>query len=556
MGRSVFASSLGLISTVVGVGVLTLPYSVARFGFVLGFFFIFGTQFLTGFTLYCMVWTSDRTGKYSFKTITESVFSRKHALVLASLIPCYCVLLLTGYTVLIGDIGSTILSEVTGFEVGSVWFTDRNIVSLILCYLVVFPLSSLPSLYALRHFSFLTLLSVVYLSVLLLTTAISKLFKAPLFPVPDDVIYLPFTFSKESFTAFSNISLAFACSLTIPTTFRELAPRTVKLMQRVINITFTIVGCCYVILCTSAYFLYGDGTNPNILLSLDKDSSFVALANGLFLAVVLIVYPVVYTGTREAITDLYADFKGLSPVHQSSLKMEGIHVIDVTDVTYVDDNSTIEEFRFQSDTASDSNMIGRRSSTVESQSNLTESDDESKTKNISRSSSLASLVSIASRKLSQISRRPSVIDSHEVALSLLESDHNLDDDFELPSIPAPRNTLEAITEAEIQGADHDESDEVEPEDPLEFSLSPLQRRILAFTVVTITYIGSRYSTNVAAVFGLSSASIGMILVFFFPCSVYWKSCSPGLFHKFLCCCCFVLGGILSVLGTWSSISSL
>ncbi|KAL0206596.1 hypothetical protein P9112_001903 [Eukaryota sp. TZLM1-RC] len=553
MTESLYPSIFAIISTVTGVGVLMIPWSFSQFGVVLATVVTLISLSLIIFTLYCMTWTSERTQLYSFKTIAEAVFGRRIALTLAMIIPIYCVLLLSGYTVLIGDISSSLASELTGVDTNTTWYTDRRLLTAVLLYFIVFPLASQPTLHALRHFSVLSLLAVIYLTSLTLITALSKLFGNPIYEVPHQVDYSIFRFTPNSFTAFSTISLAFACQLTIPSIFKELKPRNAKTMIKVINTSLSIVGGSYLVLCLSSYYLYGDNITENILLSLDKNSGFVSVINFLFLSVILVVYGVLFSGIRDSLTDLYIDFKLKKPI-----TIPDRSIPESIDVTVA-----------ESEIASDFSTISRRSSVADVKSMdeqySEDSDDSKKSKAFSRTSSIASLVSMASRKLSSLSRRSSAVESPEVALNLLSSDNDLDTNtLDLPSVPAPRSTLASIQEHELEdrlGVSRRGTPELssahEKGGVTEICLSKGYRRLAAFSCVSMTFGVSILTTSIASVFGLASSSFGMVLVFFFPIGSYWVACKDRIssFQKFLCFVCVGLGVFMTVFGTWSSIRS-
>ena len=93
-----------LISTMIGGGVLSLPYAVSRAGLILGFAMLTLSAMASVFSFDILVSASRRTGAMTYQQIGYFAFGGKIQYIITFLIWCLTYLASIAYCVLVGDL--------------------------------------------------------------------------------------------------------------------------------------------------------------------------------------------------------------------------------------------------------------------------------------------------------------------------------------------------------------------------------------------------------------------------------------------------------------------
>ena len=153
-----------LVSTIVGGGVLSIPYAFAHTGVVLGFFCVFASAAASGFSVYLLVAACRRTASEDYVSLAIKAFGpgcgKLVQMMLATLTWCCCV----AYIVLAGQL----IAEVLGSFYPHQMLLDVNRKYTKVAFTAAcFPLCFFKQLRALRHTSVLSVASVAVLAVVI-----------------------------------------------------------------------------------------------------------------------------------------------------------------------------------------------------------------------------------------------------------------------------------------------------------------------------------------------------------------------------------------------------
>lgn len=162
-GATSLASWMNLTNTIIGAGVLALPYAVAYSGVVLGVLLIVGSAAMQIFSLHILsIYAAKVPSPSSFYSVTQAAVPQLTFLVDASVaIQSFGVG--SSYLIVIGGLMPDVMEN---FNIGGIW-KDRHI-WIFLGFAVVAPLSCLRKLDALKYTSGLCVFFVVFLMFLVL----------------------------------------------------------------------------------------------------------------------------------------------------------------------------------------------------------------------------------------------------------------------------------------------------------------------------------------------------------------------------------------------------
>eukprot|EP00947_MAST-08B_sp_MAST-8B-sp1_P001931 g1931.t1 len=163
------ASVFNLVATIIGGGVLSLPFAFAKAGLVLGIGSIVLSAAMSDFSVYILVAAARRSGTASFEELAQKAFGTASKVITVTLVflltYCCCV----AYIVLIGDL-ATPVAELAVHPAGGEGGADAGAHSLRTAVMAiaiscVLPLCFMKTLHALRFTSFLCIGSVTMLMI-------------------------------------------------------------------------------------------------------------------------------------------------------------------------------------------------------------------------------------------------------------------------------------------------------------------------------------------------------------------------------------------------------
>ena len=253
-----------IISSSLGVGVLSIPYMIHLTGLILGIFYIILGLLITCFAVYCLVEVSKVTGRYTFYGIGECLYGNIFGkLCEASLcLSCYIIFVnyidflgklprhVSGYAELEGDL---ILSDLLWMGVFTV---------------LILPIAYFRWIFFLVHTCKLTILGgVVMLGIIIyevfsmrddVSDRISAAFSEAPFSHADNL--------KDFLTPFATVILAFDCQSNVLSVYEDLKDRNPLNAMKLIGSSLSVVNIFYIIIGFFGYILFYCEEFPSNLL--------------------------------------------------------------------------------------------------------------------------------------------------------------------------------------------------------------------------------------------------------------------------------------------------
>lgn len=320
MSSTSTASILNLTKTIIGSGMLAVPFAFKQDGMFIGIVLTILSFIMTSIGLYFFILVSDfisiikRNNKeqLSFDSICKFTFGlnhyKKNTLIfnLPMFLQCFGVCL--SYLVLIGDIFHTLIPR---FD---------NYVYIMLSLIIVVPLCFLPRLDNLKYSSMIGLGFICYLALFI----IFEIFVDSTLPIwnKDTVKYgiswFKISSIKECLSSFSILIFAFTASMNILPIYNELKDRSLRNVRKVIVTSVGLSCVLFVLLGTIGYLSFGKYTDikGNILLNYNK--KFVT--NACLSFVVLVSFPLMFYPLRLCFNSLVEWFMTLRSFNSGELE--------------------------------------------------------------------------------------------------------------------------------------------------------------------------------------------------------------------------------------------
>ncbi|KAK6458140.1 vacuolar amino acid transporter [Scheffersomyces xylosifermentans] len=274
MGRATVKSgTINLLNTIIGAGILAMPYGLKSNGLLFGCILIFWSSLTSSFGLYLQ----NKVAKYTQQQGAVSYFSLAQltypqlSIVFDSAISIKCFGVGVSYLVVIGDLMPKIM-ESLNVSTNS-YFMERNLWITIFMVFIVVPLSYLKKLDSLKYTSVVALFSVVYLICLVIEHYVAN-------DIPTDgkkVDWFGPISVKSTLSSFPIFVFAYTCHQNMFAIINELKPSETEGSQTrqsnlIIRNAISTAAASYLIVGIIGYLTFGNAVNGNIITMYPKDS--------------------------------------------------------------------------------------------------------------------------------------------------------------------------------------------------------------------------------------------------------------------------------------------
>lgn len=265
------SGSINLLNTIIGAGVLAMPYGLKSNGLIFGSALIIWSSFTSSFGLYLQ----NKVAKYTNQQGAVSYFSLcqltypQLSIIFDAAIAIKCFGVGVSYLVVIGDLMPKIM-ESAGCADDSI-LMERNLWISLFMFLVITPLSYLKKLDSLKYTSVVALVSVVYLVCLVVGHFFMDSSTEP------KLIHLGPISWGLTLASFPIFVFAYTCHQNMFAILNELEPSEKygsQTRQSNFIIRNSIFTACisYLIVGILGYLTFGDSVNANIITMYRKDS--------------------------------------------------------------------------------------------------------------------------------------------------------------------------------------------------------------------------------------------------------------------------------------------
>eukprot|EP00510_Aplanochytrium_minuta_P004818 CAMPEP_0184025260 /NCGR_PEP_ID=MMETSP0954-20121128/12683_1 /TAXON_ID=627963 /ORGANISM="Aplanochytrium sp, Strain PBS07" /LENGTH=586 /DNA_ID=CAMNT_0026308967 /DNA_START=216 /DNA_END=1973 /DNA_ORIENTATION=+ len=317
-----------LVATMVGGGVLSLPYALSRAGVLLGLFYLILSANLSAFSIRLLLSCARRSGATTYEEVALKAFGPRVKYLTVLLVVVLTFLAMVGYLILARDLAVPLVESYIVQR--NMERFERNLVAIILL-LLVSPLCFATSLHSLRFTSLASLFALLVLSVAIVYKCIERSEKRTV--IADELKFVSGNV-HDSLYAFPFMQVAFMCHFNVLPVHTGLRLPTRKRLDCVVSSTMTLSALVYMLVAISGYLYAYDhsctkdsastcvfGVPDNILNAFDVKDPFIDLGRfGLMLALLLSL-PLLVLPSRESFLRLLS--AGISRIQ----KVDSVNVV-------------------------------------------------------------------------------------------------------------------------------------------------------------------------------------------------------------------------------------
>lgn len=272
MGRATIRSgSINLLNTIIGAGILAMPYGLRCNGLVFGAVLIVWSSITSAFGLYLQ----NKVAKYTQQQLAVSYFSLcqltypQLSVIFDGAIAIKCFGVGVSYLVVIGDLMPKIL-ESAGVDELSLWM-ERNVWITLFMVSMVAPLSYLKKLDSLKYTSVVALFSVVYLICLVIAHFFTDVDTERTVTLVGPVSW------KLTLSSFPIFVFAYTCHQNMFAIINELKSdekdgSTTRQANVIIRNAIATACASYLVVGILGYLTFGNDVNANIITMYPKNS--------------------------------------------------------------------------------------------------------------------------------------------------------------------------------------------------------------------------------------------------------------------------------------------
>jgi sodium-coupled neutral amino acid transporter 11 len=235
------------------------------------------------------------------------------------------------YMVIIGDTIPIFLENSLGYSV------NREIVMVTFATIIILPLCLLKNLSSLSKTSFVSILSDIFIVIIVVINSYSKAQKQDASQSLNGMVYI----NINIFAGIGTMAFAFVCQHNSFLVYKSLKEPTIENWKFVAHFSITISFLISLTLGIFGYLAFKDKTNGDILTNFSSDNSLINFARFLLALCMTFVFPMECYVSRHCLLSLASNISTKSPTNIfSSLTKSPLHINqdDPNAVFYISSN--------------------------------------------------------------------------------------------------------------------------------------------------------------------------------------------------------------------------
>ncbi|XP_055619866.1 putative sodium-coupled neutral amino acid transporter 11 [Toxorhynchites rutilus septentrionalis] len=288
-------ASFNYINSIVGSGVIGIPYAFHRAGFGLGLFLLIIVAVITDYSLILMVRCGHLSGRFSYPGVMEAAYGKGGYYLLSLLQFMYPFLAMISYNVVVGDTLSKVLVRLVP-SWGSSMVAVRFGVVLVVTLFVIIPLCLYKNVSRLAKASFISLACVV----IILVTVVYKLLAGDYDVVPDTPESWRFAHS-DLIPAVGIMAFAFMCHHNTFLVYQSMKSATLERWEKVTHLSVGFAWLVAALFGIAGYSTFRALSQGDLLENYCWDDDLMNFSRVLFSISILLTFPIECFVSREIV---------------------------------------------------------------------------------------------------------------------------------------------------------------------------------------------------------------------------------------------------------------
>ncbi|KAJ3351378.1 hypothetical protein GGF32_004306 [Allomyces javanicus] len=296
---SVVGAALNFTNSIIGAGIIGLPYAFRQAGFFLGVALLIGLTVLVDWTVVLLVKAGKVSGKSSYQSLVDSVVGKRGSFLVAMFQFVFAFGAMCAYTVIVGDTLPTVLKALVP-SIANAPLLSREWIMVLTTLFISFPLSMQRDMAALAKTSAVSMAAIVLIVSLIILRCLH---------LPESLLGDPkarFTWIGDSpIKAIGVISFAFVCHHNTFIIYGSLDLPTLDRFARVTHLSAATSLIACLLLAVSAYLAFTTTTQGNVLNNFAPDDTVINIARLAFALNMFTTFPMETFVARHVLDDYF-----------------------------------------------------------------------------------------------------------------------------------------------------------------------------------------------------------------------------------------------------------
>nr|XP_014715781.1 putative sodium-coupled neutral amino acid transporter 11 isoform X1 [Equus asinus] len=302
------AAVFNVVNSIIGSGIIGLPYSMKQAGFPLGILLLFWVSYVTDFSLVLLIKGGTLSGTDTYQSLVNKTFGFPGYLVLSVLQFLYPFIAMISYNIITGDTLSKVFQRIPGVDPENV-FIGRHLIIVLSTVAFTLPLSLYRDIAKLGKIS---LISTVLTTLILGIVMARVVSLGPYVPKTEDA----WVFAKpNAIQAVGVMSFAFICHHNCFLVYGSLEEPTVAKWSRIIHVSTLISVFISILFATCGYLTFTGFTQGDLFENYCRNDDLVTFGRFCYGVTVIMTYPIECFVTREVIANVFFGGTLSSVVH-------------------------------------------------------------------------------------------------------------------------------------------------------------------------------------------------------------------------------------------------
>ncbi|ORX95589.1 hypothetical protein K493DRAFT_282746 [Basidiobolus meristosporus CBS 931.73] len=285
---STTAVSFNILNSVIGSGILGIPFAMREGGFFAGIVILLSVAALTNFSMNALIKSGRKVGVYQFPYLAEKTLGQVGYHFLNFIVWFDCIGSCVSYLIIIGDT----IPPLAAMSVPGIQILQNRVYAILFSTIFIAPLIFFRTVSPLAKFS---VVSVCCLPIISLTVAI----RAPKYAAEHDISY---DFIGDNVLgAIGVMSFAFVVNQSAFLHFASLKNSTDKRwLKSTRNAVIGSVGL-YIMFAVVGYMSFGSDIQDNIFKNFPADDPYINFARFCLFVTLLFTFPMLFYPAREIV---------------------------------------------------------------------------------------------------------------------------------------------------------------------------------------------------------------------------------------------------------------
>ncbi|CAL1582464.1 unnamed protein product [Knipowitschia caucasica] len=323
---SMLSASFNFINSIIGSGIIGLPYALNQAGLPFGLLLLVVVGFITDYTIILLIKGGNLSGTNSYQALVQSTFGLPGFFILSALQFLYPFIAMISYNITTGDTLTKVFQRIPGVGPSHI-LAERRFVISVITLLFTLPLSLYRNIKQLGKVSFLSM--VLTLTVLIIVIIRSATL-GPEIPPTDDA----WPFAKiNAIQAVGVMSFAFICHHNSFLIYGSLQEPTLSNWTRVTHVSVGSALVISAVFAVAGYATFTGYTQGDIFENYCGDDNLATFGRFCFGLSIITTFPLECFVTREVLSNVMCK-RDLSRTEHAAMTFVIVAVCTAISVVY------------------------------------------------------------------------------------------------------------------------------------------------------------------------------------------------------------------------------